>query len=649
MNRAPTSSPVAGARTTTPTTTEPLSLPLSRHGDPAKRRGPIVRGGRERDVGAADVRAAQRPGGEGLDLTLICALVALAALARWIDLWTIPIFTDEGDEIGLALRIVRDGARPLTNDDPYLGPLFNYLLAGLFWLAGTNPWLPRALMLALGTITIVPAYLLAREIALGVGATRGRASLAGTLAAGLLAVNAGHVLVNSHVAWGNCVTPLLTTTAGWLLVRATRLGGEARRDGTDGRSGEGTDGQSGEGTDGQDGAGRHGAAAPIATNGLLLVLACLAFGLAFQTHPSVVVLLPGVGLFILWQRWRWLTTPWPYLGGIALLAAQAPTLLYIGQHGLAAWLNAIREKQEMYERDGALGLNEIAQRLGQELHALGTVLGGLLNDRDTPPPPLWHPFILLASALAILALFWLARRRQPLIPLVVLFGLLLLPLVNGKYLPLVSNTRYLMPLVIILFAAISAWAACSLGGVLAPLPPRTGEGLGVGASARTSRVPPLHRNGEGVRGWGFLSLAAVLILLAASALSLTLFSVTAHQDGRTNTRLLASIAALEAAYQPGDVVTIDRATYRDWTLTEGRLQRVFESWLEVRGILHRVVDAEDGGRLRTDLAARGGLAVLARRTVPAVTRGGYQLDEIAGDAAPGAPPGSGYTIVRLRR
>src|SRR5215207_4897724 len=129
---------------------------------------------------------------------LVAGLVAVAAAVRWLDLWTIPIFTDEGDEIGLALRIVRDGARPLTNDDPYLGPLFNYLLAGLFWLAGPNPWLPRALMLVLGAVTVVPTYLLARELAAGTGAGRGRTILAGALAAGLLAVNAGHVVVNSH-------------------------------------------------------------------------------------------------------------------------------------------------------------------------------------------------------------------------------------------------------------------------------------------------------------------------------------------------------------------------------------------------------------------------------------------------------------------
>ncbi len=145
-----------------------------------------------------------------------------------------------------------------------------------------------------------------------------------------------------------------------------------------------------------------------------------------------------------------------------------------------------------------------------------------------------------------------------------------------------------------------------------------------------------------------LPILAVLVLLAGSAVSLASFSIQAHRDGRTNTRLLASMGELEAAYRQGDVIGIDRAMYRDWTLTEGRLQRVFAAWLEVRGLPHRVVDVEDGGRLRGDLAERGGLLGLARRTVPAVARV-YGVQEIAGDAAPGAPPGTGYSIVRLTR
>ena len=169
-----------------------------------------------------------------------------------------------------------------------------------------------------------------------------------------------------------------------------------------------------------------------------------------------------------------------------------------------------------------------------------------------------------------------------------------------------------------------------------PLPSRERE------SNRRRRAGSPSPAGGGAGGGAYLPLAAALILLVGSAFSLASFSVQAHQDGRTNTRLLASLSALEAAYRPGDVVSVDRAMYRDWTLTEGRLQRVFESWLDVRGMPHRVVDVEDGGRLRTDLATRGGLVVLARRTVPAVART-YQVEEIAADAAPGAPPGTGYS------
>jgi len=541
----------------------------------------------------------------------VAGLVLVAAVIRIVDLWAIPIFTDEGDEIGLALRILRDGARPLTNDDPYLGPLYNYLLAAVFRLFGTSPWTPRLLMLVFGAATIIPAYLLARELALAVGAERRRAMLAGAFAGALLAVNAGHVYVISHVAWGNCLTPLLTTTAGWLLARAARLSAppeevDARRLPLSRVRERGAGGE---------GPLVRGEEVPAWGGGPSLVLACGAFGLALQTHPSVAVLLPGAALYALWQRWRWLKTPWPYLGALALVAAQAPTLLFIGRNGLGTWLDAIREKQEMYERDGALGLPEIVERFGQAVHTLGASLGGLLNDRDTPLPPLWRPLSLLALLLAVAALAWLVRRRQPLLPLVALSGLLLLPVVNGKYAPLVSNVRYLEPLTIFLLAAIAAGAACRLG---------RGEADLLGRGARV----------------------AVLALLIGSAVSLVTFSADARRDGRTNTDLLVALTRLEQVYQSGDVVTIDRAMYRDWTLTEGRLQRVFESWLEVRGIPRRVVDVEDGGRLRNDLGQRGGLAVLARRTVAPVSRA-YQIEEIAGGAAPNAPAGTGYSIVRV--
>ena len=66
----------------------------------------------------------------------VAAIVMLSVRARWTNLQTIPAFTDEVEEVALALAIFREGAWPLTNVDPYIGPLWNYLLAAAFWLLG---------------------------------------------------------------------------------------------------------------------------------------------------------------------------------------------------------------------------------------------------------------------------------------------------------------------------------------------------------------------------------------------------------------------------------------------------------------------------------------------------------------------------------
>ena len=158
------------------------------------------------------------------------------------------------------------------------------------------------------------------------------------------------------------------------------------------------------------------------------------------------MLLPGVGLYVLWRRGRWMFTPWPYLGAGALLAIQAPTSSSPSRASASGPGSTPSARSRRCTSATAPSASSSSPNAwARPSHTLGLALGGLLNDRDTPPPPPWHPAALLALVLAILALAWLVRRRQPLIPLVVLSGLLLLPLVNGKYAPLVSNARYLMP------------------------------------------------------------------------------------------------------------------------------------------------------------------------------------------------------------
>ena len=76
--------------------------------------------------------AAMQPRGTGL-----------ALLLRWPYLQDVPRYTDELQEILWSLDIARGQMLPLTAVDSYYGPLWSYLLAGLFALFGPSPYLPR--------------------------------------------------------------------------------------------------------------------------------------------------------------------------------------------------------------------------------------------------------------------------------------------------------------------------------------------------------------------------------------------------------------------------------------------------------------------------------------------------------------------------
>ncbi|MDP8924734.1 MAG: hypothetical protein M3O34_17915, partial [Chloroflexota bacterium] len=170
-----------------------------------------------------------------VDATLATAIACVALVVRWPYLWTIPRFTDETLEVLHSLAIVRDGARPLTNYDSYYGALYNYVVAAALWLGGESPFAPRIVVLIAGALTAVVTYALGRELAIHLlgdagapGSVQRHAEgalvprLTGALAALMLATNGQHVVVNSHVAWSNCLTPLFTALALWALLRATR-------------------------------------------------------------------------------------------------------------------------------------------------------------------------------------------------------------------------------------------------------------------------------------------------------------------------------------------------------------------------------------------------------------------------------------------
>jgi 4-amino-4-deoxy-L-arabinose transferase-like glycosyltransferase len=221
--------------------------------------------------------------------------------------------------------------------------------------------------------------------------------------------------VNSHIAWSNCTTPLFTTLTVWLLW----LGVDGRRP-------------------------------------RLLPLAGFLGGLALQTHPLVATLLPGAAVYLAWREPKLLRTAWPYLAVAGLALGYANVIAYNVQSNFESLTAASRLRREYAADQDAAPTYPLA--LSSELLLLGRVLGGAVDTREAVTAFVLDPLVLLGSLLGLGVIAWCARRGNWLPLLLALSFLLLLPAANPKFRTLVTS-RYVMPIVPVLMAAI--------GGLLA--------------------------------------------------------------------------------------------------------------------------------------------------------------------------------------
>src|SRR6266705_3194345 len=125
-----------------------------------------------------------------VDLAIALPLTLIALAIRLPNYQLIPVFTDETEEIYRALLTARGQIMPLTNVDPYIGSMWNWLLAAALRLSDFSLYAPRTVVLAFGVLTVAASYLLGRAWA---------GHLGGMLASALMATAAVHVVVNSHV------------------------------------------------------------------------------------------------------------------------------------------------------------------------------------------------------------------------------------------------------------------------------------------------------------------------------------------------------------------------------------------------------------------------------------------------------------------
>ncbi|HMA33517.1 MAG TPA: glycosyltransferase family 39 protein [Chloroflexia bacterium] len=426
--------------------------------------------------------------------SLLCAgLAAAAVLVRLPELLTLPAFRDELAEVFLGVQIARGTALPLTNVTADIGPLYNYLLALLFAATGPDLYLPRLFVTGLGAATVALTYALAWTLT-------GRRLLA-ALAAAFLATNALHILVG-HLAWSNATTPFWTTATLLALAAAFR-GGNATR----------------------------------APRPRLLLAAAVLAALALQTHLTVVVLLAGLGAWLVWPAPGWgrrLRRPvlWGALGLFLLAYANMIGVNLV--HPLAFWTAGIGTKT--YALATAAGPPDYLANLGGLLLEWVRANGAVFAPDAALAPYLAEPRVWLYGALLAAGIGLAARGRRWLLLAPVLSTALLMPLFNRDY-QFAIHTRYIGFLL-------------PIGAILTALPL-------VGLWDRLRRPAETRRGTVAQLGWGLLAAGLVLAPLPA----LAGYYREELAAGRSNVGVIATLAALTPG-QAGAVAyinTVDQA------------------------------------------------------------------------------------------
>jgi hypothetical protein len=357
----------------------------------------------------------------------LAVLWVVAVGVRLPYLWSVPALTDEAGQLLPALARSQAGASIAPGPAfSSVGAVHELLFAAVFTLVGPSPYLPRLVTAIQAALTVPLVYILTRELCRPLGRRRIEETflmprLAGLVAAGLLATSAAHVVVTSHVARSDSFTPLLVIALLYAVERA--LNGR---------------------------------------NGRWLLVTGALFGLALQTSPLVLAILPGLAVACWWRERSLMLSHWSALAVLAFAGTYAGTLIAIVQQGTVDGVATTGSRLGSDVGPGPTG-DMYLDSVGVALVSVWRMLAGQLTSRHPADnflsEPLAWPFVILAIIGALVLLL----RGRPLLPLVALSCVLILPYVSAKSDPLL-NGRYLMPVAVAGIVAIGVAV-----GALAPI------------------------------------------------------------------------------------------------------------------------------------------------------------------------------------
>ncbi|MFN8636482.1 MAG: glycosyltransferase family 39 protein [Chloroflexota bacterium] len=464
-----------------------------------------------------------------MDVLLVGALMVVAGVVRWPHLLMSPQFPSVGDSIMMALDMAQGRAFYLHDQAPYLGAPFIWLLALVYKLFGPSIETTMVLMWVIGSLTVVPTYLLGREVG-------GRP--VAVIAGAFLATSGAHTVVSSHVALSHSVTPLAATAALWLVARAVTSG--------------------------------QGWVRPLAWAGLLA-------GLALQTHPTSAPLLVGAGLGAVLMRPGWLRTRGLPLAVAMVLVGYSTLLVYhVTSH--FEIVGDIAGKQERYldadvdageDSDYGVYVNNLAQL------SLATVrlVSGALAERPLVSSYLEDPWIVATVGLTLAGIGVAGWRRQWWLVGAVALAVFLPPAFSGKYRPVLDG-RYLMPLVPVLFVAIGLAAAAAARWIVA-----------LSGAVGTAGQPAVQLAPRLAGSVAVLVLSGGVTLLAAHPLSLlNTFYEDSMEDGFSNALYLRTLQQVEAARRPDETVLLDPALANVKSTGGGKASSSFTFLFALEGV-----------------------------------------------------------------
>lgn len=337
---------------------------------------------------------------------LLAAVVVVGAIVfRLWDLYQVPSFQVELEEVYISYQITFLHLRPLTDVAHDIGALYNYLVAALFSVFGMSLYVPRLVSLGFGVAAVVVTMAIGRRLG-GFGVS---------LVSGVLFALCGAAVFVSHMAFSNSVTPFAVGLAGYLTYRA-----EDRR--------------------------------------WLLVWAGFVWAVALQTDSSVMDMLIPLSIYLVVTAVRDHRRIWPTVAGLGAAAVGYGNMIV---YNVESHLGSLRWifLHKKYAVPSHPGIASYLQNLAYEAGEWGQTLGtGFLNPHQVAQDILPGLVVIISLAIFVTAIVsHLRHRRHALILILTIGPLLLVPVLNKAY-NYPQAARYLVPILPFAYPLIADWA-----------------------------------------------------------------------------------------------------------------------------------------------------------------------------------------------